>query len=260
MNEYHILALSGGKDSTALAFFIKDNMPQIHKKIEYIFYDTGCDLEETYDYLNKIEVFLDKKITYVKPERSFEDILNATKMIPNVFKRWCTLELKIKPSYIFLKNKVRENNIDKINLYIGIRSDEQYRKGMLLKTQFEKDHIEPVYPFIEQGITKQDVDDILINSGINYPDYYKWRKRNGCFFCPYQSPYSWIMLYENHPKLFYKAMEYEQIGDIGHSRIFSFNPNMTLKEILKNKDKIKEKEINKKKMKNDALKLIDIFN
>ncbi len=244
--EYHILSLSGGKDSTALAFFIKENYPLIHEKIEYVFYDTGCDLVETYDYLNKIEVFLNKKITYVKPSRSFEDILNETKMIPNIFKRWCTYELKIKPSNEFLKNKVSKENIDKIKIYIGIRADEQYRTGVQLKSNFEKKYIEPVYPFIDNGIGKQDIENILINFGINYPDYYKWRKRNGCFFCPYQSPYSWVMLYENHPKLFYKAMEYEKIGDIGKHRVFSFHPNMTLEEILKNKESIKEKELNKK--------------
>ncbi len=260
MKEHHVLALSGGKDSAALAFFIKDNMPEIHKKIEYAFYDTGCDLVETYDYLNKIELFLNKKITYVKPQRSFEDILFTTRMIPNVFKRWCTYELKIKPSNEFLKTKVKKENFDKIKIYIGIRADEQYRKGVQLKSAFEKEHIEPVYPFVDNGILKQDVEDILINSGINYPDYYKWRNRNGCFFCPYQSPYSWIMLYENHPKLFYKAMEYEKIGDIGKTKVFSFNPNMTLEEILKNKDKIKKKELNKKIKKKETIKLMDFYN
>ena len=31
--EYHILSLSGGKDSTALAFFIKENMPEVFEKV-----------------------------------------------------------------------------------------------------------------------------------------------------------------------------------------------------------------------------------
>ncbi len=259
MIEHHILSLSGGKDSTALAFYIKDNMSEIFDRMELVFYDTGCDLEETYDYLNKIEVFLDKKITYVKPQDSFDKILLKTRMIPTVFKRWCTLELKIKPSNEFLKKKVEDEKIDRIKIYVGIRADEQYRKGVQLKSAFEKKYINPVYPFIDNGITKQDVEDILIKSGINYPDYYKWRKRNGCFFCPYQSPYDWVLLYENHPKLFYKAMEYEKIGDVGKKRVFSFNPNLTLKEILKNKDRIKEQEVNKKRKKKNIQKLFNLF-
>ena len=66
MKEYHILSLSGGKDSTALAFFMKENMPEIFENTELVFCDTECELPETYDYLNKIEVFLGKKITRIK--------------------------------------------------------------------------------------------------------------------------------------------------------------------------------------------------
>lgn len=259
MKEAHILALSGGKDSTALALHIKKNYPNIHKKIQYVFYDTGCDLKETYDYLHKIEVYLNKEITYIKPEVSFEDMLNKTKMIPTIFRRWCTIELKIKPSNKFLKHKIQDEKIDKIKLYVGIRSDEKHRKGIVLKTNFEKRYIEPIYLFIKDGITKSDVENILLNSGINYPDYYTWRKRNGCFFCPYQTIYDWICLYENHPDLFYKAMEYEKIGDIGNNIKFRFNPKMSLEEILKNIDTLKYKE----KLKNIKLrnenKLIDVW-
>ena len=82
--EYHILSLSGGKDSTALAFFMKDNMPEIFEKLEFIFCDTECDLPETYDYLNKIEVFLNKKIIRIKPERSFDHIYQIYNQIPAV--------------------------------------------------------------------------------------------------------------------------------------------------------------------------------
>jgi phage repressor protein C with HTH and peptisase S24 domain len=39
-SEYHILSLSGGKDSTALAFFMKENMQEIFEKTELVFCDT----------------------------------------------------------------------------------------------------------------------------------------------------------------------------------------------------------------------------
>ena len=61
MKEYHILSLSGGKDSTALAFFMKEYKPEIFEKIELVFCDTECELPETYDYLNKIEDLNPKK-------------------------------------------------------------------------------------------------------------------------------------------------------------------------------------------------------
>ena len=80
---YHILSLSGGKDSTALAFFMKENMPEIFEKLELVFYDTECDLPETYDYLNKIEVFLGKKITRIKPLYNFEQLFNIYGILPS---------------------------------------------------------------------------------------------------------------------------------------------------------------------------------
>ena len=43
----HILSLSGGKDSAALAVYMRDRV----KAMEYIFSDTRKELPETYEYL-----------------------------------------------------------------------------------------------------------------------------------------------------------------------------------------------------------------
>ena len=56
-NTRHILSLSGGKDSTALALYMRDKVPEM----EYVFCDTGKELPETYEYLNRVEAFLGKK-------------------------------------------------------------------------------------------------------------------------------------------------------------------------------------------------------
>ena len=41
----HIVSLSGGKDSTALAIYMRHKYPQL--PVEYIFCDIGCELPET---------------------------------------------------------------------------------------------------------------------------------------------------------------------------------------------------------------------
>ena len=41
----HILGISGGKDSAALAIYMKKNYPEL--KIEYYNADTGCELSDT---------------------------------------------------------------------------------------------------------------------------------------------------------------------------------------------------------------------
>ena len=55
----HILGLSGGKDSAALAVLLHKEVPQM----EYFFCDTGEELQETYDYLDRLEARLGIQIT-----------------------------------------------------------------------------------------------------------------------------------------------------------------------------------------------------
>jgi 3'-phosphoadenosine 5'-phosphosulfate sulfotransferase (PAPS reductase)/FAD synthetase len=64
----HVLGLSGGKDSAALAVFMRDRVPQM----EYFFCDTGAELPETYGYLLKLEALLGKPIARLNSGRPFE--------------------------------------------------------------------------------------------------------------------------------------------------------------------------------------------
>ncbi len=50
----HILALSGGKDSSALAIYMRGKIPNV----EYVFCDTGEELEETYNYIRNLQDLL----------------------------------------------------------------------------------------------------------------------------------------------------------------------------------------------------------
>ena len=61
----HILGLSGGKDSSALAIYMRDKVPEM----EYAFCDTGKELPETYEFLDRLEAFLGKKINRLNADR-----------------------------------------------------------------------------------------------------------------------------------------------------------------------------------------------
>ena len=52
----HILSLSGGKDSAALAVYMRDRLSEM----EYIFHDTDKELPETLEYLARLEAILGK--------------------------------------------------------------------------------------------------------------------------------------------------------------------------------------------------------
>ena len=264
MKEYHILSLSGGKDSTALAFFMKENMPEIFENTELVFCDTECELPETYDYLNKIEVFLGKKITRIKPEKSFEHLMITYGYLPSPIHRWCTVELKTKPFKQFVHKKIKSCG-GVIKLYIGIRYDELRRAEY---NKYGDSSIKEVYPFVNNLITHEDVMEILDKFGIGLPDYYKWSKRSGCYFCPYQSKMTWLKLYEHHPYLFFRAKAFEDSRKADNHGIYKqvgWNMDMLLEDMIKpeNLKKIKanyekEEKTKKEKRKNkQALKLIN---
>lgn len=69
----HILALSGGKDSSALAVYMKDKVPDM----EYVFCDTEKELNETYEYLQRLSQYLKKPIHTLKYKSGygFDEIL-----------------------------------------------------------------------------------------------------------------------------------------------------------------------------------------
>jgi len=200
----HILSLSGGKDSTALAVYMRDRVPEM----EYVFMDTGEELPETYEYIEKLEAYLGRPIVRLNPERSFAHWLHVYRgVLPSPMLRWCTRKLKIEPFEHYVGNDVCYN-------YVGIRADEAQRKGYISS----KPNIIARYPFIEEGITKDDVLRILDESGLGLPDYYRWRTRSGCYFCFFQQKIEWVGLLENHPQLFERAAQYEKIDPVTGKR------------------------------------------
>jgi len=190
----HIVSLSGGKDSTALAIFLRDHIPQL----EYVFCDTQKELPETYEYLDMLEAFLAKPIVRLNAARGFDHWLDMhAGMLPNQRVRWCTAHLKIQPFEAFVGD-------DPVWSYIGIRADEQ-RSGYIST----KHTITPVYPFKEFGVDRAGVMALLEQSGIGLPTYYEWRQRSGCTFCFFQRSIEWVGLLERHPAYFEEAKRYE---------------------------------------------------
>ena len=249
-NVRHILSLSGGKDSSALAIYMRDRVPDM----EYAFCDTGEELPETYGYLDKLEAYLGKPITRLKNGRGFDELLKTKGgFLPSPQVRWCTEQLKIRPFERF----VGENTV--VN-YIGIRADEDDRKGYMVCS---RRNIVPEYPFIEDGITKEDVLKILDDSGIGLPDYYRWRSRSGCYFCFFQQRIEWVGLFENHPDLFAEAMEYEK-DDPTNGDSYTWIEREKLVDLIKPERicRIKE-EFEKRKQTEQILRpntrLVDIF-
>ena len=211
----HILCLSGGKDSTALALYMRDKVPDM----EYAFADTGEELPETYDYLALLEAQLGKKIDRLNPDRPFQHFLDLwNNMLPDARTRWCTRVLKIKPFEDFVGD-------DLVYSYVGIRGDEN-RSGYISS----KPNIIPILPFKDDGLGYDDVMQILDDSGLGLPKYYEWRSRSGCYFCFYQQRNEWVGLKERHPDLFEKAKAFEKF-DEESGRRYTWNQKESLEEL-----------------------------
>lgn len=211
----HILGLSGGKDSTALAIYMRDRVPEM----EYVFCDTQKELPETYEYLDRLQAFLGKKITKLNATRGFDHWLELYGgYLPSSRMRWCTRMLKIKP----FEEYVGEEDVVS---YVGIRADED-RTGYIST----KANIRPVFPFKEEGIMEADVFRILEESGLGLPKYYEWRTRSGCYFCFFQRKKEWAGLKERHPELFEIAKSYEKIDESTGVR-YTWNQSESLEEL-----------------------------
>ena len=196
----HVVMLSGGKDSTALALYLRERHPD--RPFEYVFCDTHKELPETYEYLARIEARLGQPIERLSSrhgERGFDHFLKVYgNFLPSPRQRWCTRQLKIEPFERYVGD-------DPTALYVGLRADEQ-RSGYIST----KPNIRAVFPFRDDGIDKAAVMRILEDSGVGLPSYYAWRSRSGCYFCFFQRKGEWVRLRERHPELFERAKEYEK--------------------------------------------------
>lgn len=225
--ELHVVAISGGKDSAALAIYLKKKYPD--REFTYLFFDTREELEETYLYINDLESRLGIKIRKEYPEKSFQELLiEHNDFLPSLKERWCTKEMKVKT----FTNVMKEFKDYQIYNYVGIRADED-RLGM----RPDLDNVTTVMPFKEDGITLNDVKRILNDSGLGLPKYYEvikdkkhdieyYRTRSGCYFCFFMRKIEWVWLFERYPEEFKKAMAFEKPG-------FSWVHNLPLKELMK---------------------------
>lgn len=253
----HIVPLSGGKDSTALAVLMLQKYPDL--PFEFLFTDTGAELPETYEYFKKFETIFDVKITRLtaldlprfrareKDGRRipFDYVLDEvySGFLPNPQARWCTRALKIQPFEQFVGD-------DRAYSYIGIRGDENRvgyggvgrghthsfsaeRRGKPVVIS-EKSNIMPVYPFKDLGMSLEEVKRLLDESGLGLPAYYEWRSRSGCYFCFYQQIGEWQGLRERHPELFNRAKTYEKVEN---GRAYTWSEGRSLTDIEKLKQR-----------------------
>ena len=147
----HVLGISGGKDSAALSIYMSQHYGDLD--IDYYTCDTGRELKETYDLIDRLNSVLGKEIKLYKSmddenspaDNPFDHFLGLYGgYLPSAQARWCTKKMKILP----FEQEI--GNTPTIS-YVGIRGDE-HRDGHISS----KENLQSIFPF-RKNIWSEDV-------------------------------------------------------------------------------------------------------
>lgn len=140
-----ICLVSGGKDSQATAIWCLKN----DVKPMFLFCDTGWEDVVTYNFIKDFEQKLGAEIVKIKGQRTFVELAKKKKRFPSTKAKFCTEELKVKPTIDFILNQQCN-----IVIYQGIRWEESTnRAGMSKSDEYFKYYFEP-YGFDKKGKPK----------------------------------------------------------------------------------------------------------
>jgi hypothetical protein len=115
-----------------------------------IFCDTEREAAGTYKFLDSIERVEGIPIIRLKAKGGWSKLLEKKKAVPNYFKRFCTIELKVKTARRYL----RSLGLMEYENFIGFRYDEPHRVKDY-KSAWQK--VTPRFPLYEAKVKKLDV-------------------------------------------------------------------------------------------------------
>ena len=184
----HIVAVSGGKDSTAMALRLSEVEPE--NDYEYVITPTGDELPEMMDHWKNLECLLGKPLTPITSGHSLQGLIRKQQALPNWRQRWCTRILKIEPYIAYMLESVPAVS------YVGIRADEESRQGAVYGNV---EGITQRFPLQEWGWGLKEVQGYLAERGITIP------KRTDCARCFFQRTAEWWNLWHDRPEVFAEA-------------------------------------------------------
>ena len=204
----NIVSFSGGKDSTAMLLLMIEKNIKID---EIIFLDTGMEFPAMYQHIKQVERFIDRSITILRAEKSFEYMMLEYEKQrgknkgqkgyswPDFRNRWCTSYLKKQVIKKYLK-KYKDYEIVEFH---GIAVDEVKR--------LEKNNEKNVrYPLAEWNITEKEALEYCYNMGFNWDGLYNNFDRVSCWCCPLKNLKELKTLYLKYPIFWDKLKEWEQ--------------------------------------------------
>lgn len=186
----HVVALSGGHDSTALSLLLKEREPRPYV---YVCTPTGDELPEMFEHWVRLGQILGRRLIPIM-NGTLKSLVASQKVLPNFRMRYCTRVLKIEPYREWLAKQAATGPVVS---YVGLRADEPGRAGGAY------DDIAGVtmrFPLREWGMDDPAVHAALAERGVVCPN------RTDCARCYHQSIGEWYELWRDHPNIFADAI------------------------------------------------------
>jgi hypothetical protein len=187
----HVVALSGGKDSTAMALRLVEIEP---RNYQFICTPTGDEPPEMFEHWKRLGEILGSPIVPLVAG-TLVGLIKQQNALPNFRMRWCTRILKVEPFSHYL------STLGESTSYVGIRFDEPEREagdysdipGVIMD-----------FPLRRWRWTLHDVRSYLAKRGVEIP------RRTDCLKCFFQRLDEWYAFWRDHPDSWREGEQLEQ--------------------------------------------------
>lgn len=216
----HIVQFSGGKDSTCMLLMMLERSMPID---DIIFCDTTMEFPAMYEHIDRVEQYIGRKITRLKPPHSFvyyfaeyEKTRGKNKGKrgygwPRMWSRWCTRLFKIDLTAKYLRN------ISDYVLYIGIARDEPKRHETI------PDNV--IHPLYDWGVTEAMALQYCYDRGLEWDGLYEKFRRVSCWCCPLQGINELRNLRRYYPDLWAQLLQMDDMV------IHHFKPDWSVRQL-----------------------------
>lgn len=200
----NVLSYGGGRQTAGVLALVA--LRRLPKPDMALFADTGGELPETYEHIEKYMKPLAERLgiefhttqyTIRKEPVSLYDYSYKYRWIPQPWQRMCTRKFKIEAIRRYLKPYYKSAGVP-IRCWVGISREESRRvrpSGVPWMDNW--------YPLVEHRLSMNDCVAALNQLGIPEPP------KSACYYCPFQTLTRWKELRRKHPELFEKAIALE---------------------------------------------------
>ena len=218
----HVVSFSGGKDSTAMLLRLLEEKYPVD---DIVFFDTGWEFPEMANHVQKVQKYIGREITVLKPEISFEYEMLHKPIIrrkkgasdhgqvyrhgngwPAMNRRWCT-----KKKSKSINKYIKEHHGKGAYQYIGYAADEIKRTGCGNSCSgVQVNGVERLYPLIfDWDMDERACLQYCYDRGFDWDGLYQDFARVSCFCCPLSRLGELRTVRRKHPELWTKMLKWD---------------------------------------------------